>query len=85
MATSLISTFNRKFLISAATRRYGSPHRLGNGSFGATLSTDSKLPKLRKASSDTNINLLGRSNISDRENQQTRFFGTGYKHKIFGR
>ena len=83
MATSLISTFNRKFIISAATRRYGSPHRLGNGRFGATISTDSKLGRLKKASSDTNINLLGSNNISEEKIQQTRYFGTGYKHNFF--
>jgi len=77
MATSLISTFNRKFVISAATRRYGSPHRAGSGRFEATIFTDSSSGRLKKASSDTTINLLGSNKINDIHNQQERFFGTG--------
>ena len=80
MATTIISKLNRKFVVSAATRRYGSPHRLGNGRIGITLETETKVGKLRKASSETN--LLG----SDFENtfyHQQRSFGTRYVINYF--
>jgi len=73
MATTIISKLNRKFVVSAATRRYGSPHRLGNGRIGITLETETKVGKLRKASSETN--LLG-SNIENTFYHQQRSFGT---------
>ena len=73
MATSIISKFNRKFVVSAGTRRYGSPHRLGNGRFGAVLQTETNYGKLKKASSETN--LLG-SNIEDSFFHHKRSFGT---------
>ena len=83
MATSVISTFNRKFVLSAATRRYGSPHRLGNGRLVATIHTDSNSGLLKKASSDTNINLLGGSTTKDLHHRHKRCFGTGYKSLIY--
>ena len=73
MATNLVSKFNRKFVVSAGARRYGSPHRLGNGRFGAVVQTESDL---KKASSDSKLNLLG-NNIEDVLHQQKKFYGTG--------
>ena len=75
MATTIISKLNRKFVVSAATRRYGSPHRLGNGRIGVTLETEKNVSKLRKASSETN--LLG-SSIENTFYHQQRSFGTRY-------
>ena len=75
MATTIISKLNRKFVVSAATRRYGSPHRLGNGRFGSALQTETNIGKLRKASSETN--LLG-STAENTFFHQQRNFGTRY-------
>ena len=75
MATTIISKLNRKFVVSAATRRYGSPHRLKNGRIGIALETETNVGKLRKVSSETN--LLG-SNIDNNFYHQQRSFGTRY-------
>ena len=80
MATTIISKLNRKFVVSAATRRYGSPHRLKNGRIGVALETETNVGKLRKVSSETN--LLG-SNIENTFYHQQRSFGTRYVINYF--
>ena len=75
MATAFISKLNRQFVVSAAARRYGSPHHLGKGRFGVVAASKFDSGQLRKASSDTNISLLG-TNI-DLLHQQKRSYGRG--------
>ena len=72
MATTIISKLNRKLVFSTAARhRYASPHRLGPG---ITIQAESE--RLKKASSESNINLV-ESNFDEICQQQKRFYGTG--------
>ena len=72
MATTIISKLNRKLVFSTAARhRYASPHRLGPG-----IAIHSETERLKKASSESNINLV-ESNFDEVCQQQRRFYGTG--------
>ena len=72
MATTIISKLNRKLVFSTAARhRYASPHRLGPG-----IAVHSESARLKKASSESNIN-LAESSFDEIYLQQRRFYGTG--------